>query len=387
MRKIAVITTTRADYGLYRSLLRRISIDPEMTLQLIAAGAHLRSEFGDTLGEIEADGFPVADTVDVLSDDDTPGGVAAAIGRGVSAFSDTFRQLQPDMAVILGDRFEMFSAAAAAQPLDVPLAHIHGGELSLGAMDDAFRHAMTKLSHLHFAACEDYARRIRQMGEEDWRVRVSGAPGLDNLDELTPMTRDELEHLTGISLDQPPLLVTYHPVTRGGGDGEAETAALLAAIDAAGLPAVITAPGADAGGRALMAKLKDFAGSRDAVCFTESLGTRAYYGMMALAAVMAGNSSSGIIEAASFRLPVVNVGPRQDGRKRAENVIDASRPEDIAPALACALSDDFQATLSGLRNPFRAGRPAAEIIHETLSQAPIDERLLQKRFQDRWPEK
>ncbi len=381
MRTIAVITTSRADYGIYRSLLRRLAAGGEAALKLIAGGMHLRPEYGGTLKEIEDDGFTIAATVDLLGDGDSGLDVAQAMSRGVAGFAEALSRLKPDMAVVLGDRFEMFAAAAAAGPLGVPLAHIHGGELSRGSLDDGFRHAITKLSHLHFAACEQYAKRIRQMGEEDWRVHVSGAPGLDNLDEISPLAGAGLEALIGMALDPPPLLVTCHPATIG--DGKGEIAALLDALDKSARPIVITAPNADAGGRALMAGLKHFAAGRDRVSYVENLGTRGYLGMMAAAAAMVGNSSSGIIEASSFALPVVNIGARQDGRLRSANVIDAPMPNDIAPALDRALSGDFRDRLSCLENPFRACRPAADIIYETLSVVALDEKLLNKRFVDR----
>ncbi len=383
MRTIAVITTSRADYGIYRSLLRRLTAGGDAALRLIVGGMHLRPEYGDTYKEIEADGFTIDAAVDLLGDGDSGLDVAAAMGRAIAGFAEALVRLKPDMAVVLGDRFEMFAAAAAAGPLGVPLAHIHGGELSRGSLDDAFRHAITKLSHLHFAACEQYARRIRQMGEEDWRVHVSGAPGLDNLDEITPLGGAELEALIGMALDPAPLLVTYHPATIDGGGGEGEIEALLNVLDDAGRPVVITAPNADAGGRALTARLKHFAGERDFVSYVDSLGTRGYLGMMAATAAMLGNSSSGIIEAASFALPVVNVGPRQGGRLRPANVIDAPLAKDIATALDRALSDDFRDGLTGLENPFRARRPAADIIFETLSSVALDEKLINKRFVDR----
>ena len=381
MRTIAVITTSRADYGIYRSLLRRLTAGGDAARKLIDGGMHLRPEYGGTYKEIEDDGFTIDATVDLLGDGDSGLDVAAAMGRGIAGFGEALARLAPDMAVVLGDPFEMFAAAAAAGPLGIPLAHIPGGGLSLGSLDDAFRHAITKLSHLHFAACEQYARRIRQMGEEDWRVHVSGAPGLDNLDEITPLAGAELEALIGMSLDPAPLLVSYHPATLGSGEGE--IGALLDALDKSGRPIVITAPNADAGGRALTAGLKHFAVARDRVSYVESLGTRGYLAMMAAAATMLGNSSSGIIEAASFALPVVNAGARQDGRLRPANVIDAPMPKDIAPALARALSGDFRDGLSGLENPFRASRPAADIIYDVLAGVPIDAKLTRKEFRDR----
>ncbi len=380
-RRIAVITTSRADYGIYRPLLARLEKDDAIELLLIAAGTHLDPAFGMTVGEIEADGFPIAERVELHSEEDTQNGTAQSMARGLSGFAEAYDRLRPHMVVVLGDRFEMFSAAAAAQPFALPLAHIHGGELTLGAMDDGFRHAMTKLSHLHFVAAADYARRVRQMGEEDWRVHVSGALGLDNLDLIEPLTGADLEETLGMALTPAPLMITYHPVTRGcGGD---EPQALFDALAATNRPLVFTAPNADAGGRALKDSIKTFVAGRPDARLVENLGTRGYFGLMGAAAAMVGNSSSGILEAPSFKLPVVNVGSRQEGRLRAANVIDVTMNENaIAKGIERALSDDFRESLTALRSPFLGPRPAAEIIHGVLSRVSLDANLLKKKFID-----
>ncbi|MHA1597313.1 MAG: UDP-N-acetylglucosamine 2-epimerase, partial [Alphaproteobacteria bacterium] len=297
MRRIAVVTTSRADYGIYRSLLRRLAEDTDIELQLIVAGMHLAEEFGHTVDAIEADGFVVTERIDMLEGDDSPKGVATAMGRGCIGYGEAFARLRPDIIVVLGDRFEMFAAAVAAQPFTIPLAHIHGGELTLGAMDDALRHAMTKLSHLHFVSTDDYARRVRQMGEEDWRVTVSGAPGLDNLGDLEIADGAALEKAIGMSLSPAPLMVTYHPVTHEPRQLDAQAAALFAAIEASGLPAVFTAPNADEGGRRLGALMRAFVTDHPDCRFVDNLGTRAWFGLMKSASAMVGNSSSGIIEA------------------------------------------------------------------------------------------
>ncbi len=383
MRAIAVVTTSRADYGIYRPLLRRLADDRGIDLQLIVGGMHLKAEFGDTIGEIESDGFPISEKVDLLSAADTPAAIAEAMGRGTAGFGQAFARLGPDIAVVLGDRFEMFAAAAAAQPFRLPLAHIHGGELTLGAIDDSFRHAMTKLSHIHFAAAEDYGRRIRQMGEEAWRVHVSGALGLDNLDLVEPLQGKELEEAVGMALNEPPLVVTYHPATLGSADVETQADALTEALDGVKRPLVITAPNADEGGRRLQERFQDFAAGRPRRRYVESLGTRGYFGLMAAAVAMVGNSSSGIIEAASFKLPVVNIGRRQEGRLRPANVIDVGESaEDILAGIDRALAAEFRGGLADLQNPFQGERPAAEAIHASLVSLAIDGRLLNKRFVD-----
>ncbi|MCP5372622.1 MAG: UDP-N-acetylglucosamine 2-epimerase (hydrolyzing) [Hyphomicrobiales bacterium] len=382
-RRIAVVTTSRADYGILRPLLRRLDKDPACDLRIIAGGMHLSPRHGNTIDEIIGDGFAPAARVDLLTGDDSPLGTARSMARGVEGFAAAFADLAPDLVVVLGDRFEVLAAVVAAQPLRLPVAHLHGGELTLGALDDAFRHAITKMSHLHFAAAEPYARRLRQMGEEEWRVIVSGAPGLDNLRGLDPLDDASLANRVGLPLDPAPLLVTYHPATREPASVAAQVAELLAALDGAGRPMVFTAPNADPGGEVVRrAALAFVAGRRDAV-MCPHLGTRAYFSLMARAAAMVGNSSSGLIEAPSFQLPVVNVGRREAGRLRAANVIDVAEDRAaIKAGIAKALDPAFRAGLAGLVNPLAADRPAADTIAERLLSVPLDDRLLDKGFVD-----
>ena len=381
-RRISVVTTSRADFGLYRPLLRRLHDDPQADLLLIAGGMHLSPDFGHTVDEIKAEGFSVAEAVDHLSPEDSAAGIADSMGRGISGYGAAFGRLRPDLVVVLGDRFEMHAAATAALPFNIPLAHIHGGELTQGVIDDAFRHAMTKMSHLHFPSTDIYAHRIRQMGEEDWRVLVSGALGLDNLDLIEPLSGPELAGKTGLAMDVAPLMVTCHPVSRDG--VEQQAGVLLQALDGVDIPVVLTAPNADEGGRYLTRRFTEYAAGRDTAVFVGNLGTAGYFGLMKTAAAMVGNSSSGILEAASFELPVVNIGSRQDGRLRAANVIDVEDDTDaVKAAIERAVSDGFRESLKGLGNPYAGKGPAAEIIHQRLVSVPLDERLLTKRFVDR----
>jgi len=383
MRRIAVVTTSRADYGIYRPLLMKLQGDPKVALLLVVSGMHLRPEFGHTVDEVETDGLAIAERLDFIGEDDSGLAVARTMGRATVAFAEAFDRLSPDIVVVLGDRYEMHAAAVAAQPLAIPVAHLHGGELTLGAMDDNLRHAMTKLSHLHFVSTPDYAKRVRQLGEEDWRITVSGAMGLDNLKEQERASRDELKSLLDLSFDPAPLLITYHPATRQAGDVESQTAGLFKALDQCGLPCVFTAPNADEGGRCLKGLIEAFVKAHPNARLVDHLGTRGYFGLMENAAVMVGNSSSGIIEAASFSLPVVNIGNRQEGRVRASNVIDVNVEESaIENAIRKALSKDFKETVVGLKNPYQAEGLAAASIHKTLIETPLDERLIKKYFVD-----
>jgi len=385
-RRIAVVTTTRADFGIYRPLLKRLADESRIALQLIAGGMHLRPEFGMTIDEIVGAGFAVAARVDLLTGDDTPAGIAEAMSRATRGFADAYAALSPDIVVILGDRFEMHAAAVAAQPLRIPLAHLHGGELTLGALDDSFRHSMTKLSHLHFVATETFRRRVLQMGEEPWRVVVSGALGLDNLIDTPTLDAAALEDRIGLPLTPPPLLVTFHPETRDAAPAGEQAAPMLRALHEAALPVVFTAPNADTGGREIRRLIEDYVSAHPAARLVENLGTPAYFALMGKAAAMVGNSSSGIIEAASFALPVVNIGDRQQGRPRAANVIDVTRTaEAILAAIRRATSRAFRDGLAGLRNPYAAERPAAEIIHRRLVETPLGDALLKKGFVDLAP--
>jgi len=381
MRRIAVVTTARSDYGIYLPILRRIEAADGLSLRLIAGGSHLAKEFGYTVDAIEKDGFEVAARVESLPASDSGAAMADAMGRGVIGFARAFADLAPDLVVVLGDRFEMLSAAVAALPERIPLAHIHGGELTEGALDDAIRHAMTKMSHLHFASTEEYARRIVGMGEEPWRVVVSGAPALDNLREMTLMSRDEVGRAYELEADSF-LLVTYHPETLEHERTAERIDELLAALDAASLPVVFTYPNADMGSRTIIERVEAFVASRPSPRVAPNLGTRAYFSMMKYAAAMVGNSSSGIIEAASFSLPVVNIGNRQQGRVRGANVIDCvPRREAIASAIRQAVSPAFRASLAGMSNPYGNGQAADRIV-SVLASVPLDARLLRKRFHE-----
>jgi len=382
MRTIGVVTVSRSDYGIYLPILRRIGADDELRLRLFVGGTHFAGAFGRTADAIEADGFTIDERIAVPLDDDSPAGVARSAGASTAAFASAFERSRPDILVVLGDRYDMHAAAVAALPLRIPVAHVHGGESSEGAIDEALRHSLTKLSHLHFASTAVHARRIEQLGEEPWRVTVSGAPALDNLAGFEPLPALELAARFGIDLTTPPLLVTYHPATLADASPEGEVDELLAAVDASGLPAVVTYPGADAHHRAIVERLRAFAQERPQTVLVESLGVRAYFTVMQGAAAMIGNSSSGIIEAASFALPVVNVGDRQQRRLRAANVLDVPcERAAIASAIERALSPAFRESLAGLENPYGDGG-ASERIVGRLREVELGRDLLVKRFVD-----
>jgi UDP-N-acetylglucosamine 2-epimerase (non-hydrolysing)/GDP/UDP-N,N'-diacetylbacillosamine 2-epimerase (hydrolysing) len=382
MRTIGVVTVARSDYGIYLPILRMIQRQADLALHLIVSGMHLSPEFGQTITNIKQDGFVIGDQFEMLLSSDSPEGVAKSTGLGVIGFAQSYARLRPDLLLVLGDRTEMLAAAVAALPFNIPLAHIHGGEVTEGAIDEVIRHSITKMSHLHFASTEQYGARLIQMGEERWRVHISGAPGLDNIRTLELYSSSELAEIIGHSFSRAPLLVTFHPVTREVGDTVYHIAELMAALGRVDHPIVFTYPNADTSGRSIIQAIEQFVGEHANATVVANLGTRTYFSLLNCAAAMIGNSSSGIIEAPSFRLPVVNIGNRQQGRVQGRNVINADYDRaSILSAIDEATSRSFKATLVDMTNPYGDGT-AAERIVDLLRTIPLDNRLLKKRFVD-----
>lgn len=382
MRTIGIVTVGRSDWGIYRPVVARLARTPGLAVRIIVTGMHLAPEFGNTYQMISADGFPLFERVESLVASDTPTGIAKSMGLGVVGFADLFGRWRPDILLVLGDRFEMHAAAVAALPFLIPVAHLHGGELTAGAMDDALRHSITKLSHIHFPATPVYARRIHQLGEESWRITVSGAPGLDHLRTTKLPTRKQLGASLGWPVPERFALVTFHPVTLVHQDTGHQIEELLAAVELSGLPALFTMPNADTNGRVIMAAIKRYVVKHRESLLVDNLGTERYLAAMTHAAVMLGNSSSGIIEAPSFKLPVVNIGIRQMDRIQAGNIVNCDNDRAaIAAALRRALSPGFSRLCARVRNPYDAGGSAA-IVAKTLKNIPLGPKLIMKRFAD-----
>lgn len=382
MRRIGIVTVARSDYGIYRPLIRRILDDDELNLHLIVSGMHLVEEFGMTISDIEKDGVPIADTISIPYRSDAPESVVESIGVGMIGFARSYTAQRPDILVVLGDRFEMYAAALATLPLGIPMAHIHGGELTEGAIDDALRHSITKISHLHFTGCDEYAKRVIQMGEEPWRVTVSGALGLDNIETISLMERKTFSDRFGISREDPFLLVTLHSETMAPEMTEKNTKTFLDVLNEINMPVLFTLANADPGGRLINEMIRRYVDEHPGSVLVENLGTEGYFSAMSHAAAMVGNSSSGILEAASFRLPVVNIGMRQRGRVRSRNIIDVAMEKDILlDAVGRAVSKDFRDEIADVENLYWRGG-AAGIIAETLRNTTIDDTLLIKRFYD-----
>lgn len=384
-RKIAIVTGTRAEYGLLYWIIKDLHEDENVELQLIVTGMHLSPEFGLTVKEIEKDGFPIADKVEMLISSDTETAIATSMGLGMIGFAKAYERLLPDILLVLGDRFEILSAVATSVPFRIPVAHISGGESTEGAIDEPIRHAVTKMSHIHFASTERYRKRIIQMGEQPDRVFCLGAPSIDNINKLKFFNKDDLYRELDIPSDKKVGVVTYHPVTLENNTSESQILLLIEVLrEFTDIYWVFTMPNADTYGRAIAEKVKHFTqeyAERSKLVF--SLGSLRYLSLLKNAQLMIGNSSSGLIEAPSFELPVVNMGDRQKGRVRTDNVIDVPvlKAETIRNAINKAISTKFRDSLKGLKNPYGAGGASEQIV-EKLKTIPLGELLLKKRFHD-----
>lgn len=363
-RTICVVTATRAEYGLLRPVIRKIAADAELRLQLAVTGAHLCARLGSTVSEIEADGVPIAARLPVFAETDGEP-VAQAIARTLTVFDEYFAAHRPDAVLLLGDRFEIFAVATAAAGRHIPIAHISGGDVTLGAADEYYRHCISKMAALHFPSCADSAARLVRMGEEPGRVFCVGGLGDENIRTLPKMTRQELCASTGFDLTQPFALVTYHPETSAGAPDPAVQADALCAAMAAvpGVFWLITGSNADAGGQVCTRKMQEFAAAHpDRAGFIQSLGLRRYLSAMQHAALVAGNSSSGVVETPTFGVPTVNIGQRQAGRLLCANVLccPAEAPA-IEEALRSALTPEFLAKARAARSPYNGGDTSGKI--------------------------
>jgi UDP-N-acetylglucosamine 2-epimerase (non-hydrolysing)/GDP/UDP-N,N'-diacetylbacillosamine 2-epimerase (hydrolysing) len=378
--RICVVTGTRADYGLLAPVIDALKGDEAFKVQIAVTGMHLSPEFGLTYREIEADGHAIDAKVEMLLSSDTAVGAAKSTGLGIVGFSDVFDRLSPDMVMMLGDRFEAMAAAIAALTARIPVAHLSGGDVTEGAFDEAMRHSITKMAHLHFVASASAAKRVRQLGEDPARIHHVGDPGLDRVRTMTLMTRAEVEAALGFKLRRRNLLVTFHPATLDATPSMVQFEELLAAL--AALPEdvglVFTRPNADPEGRALIRRLDEFLVGRANAVARASLGHKLYLATMAQCDAVVGNSSSGLLEAPSLGKPSVNVGGRQDGRLRAASVADCDpHRRTIAIAIESCWDKDWR----GVDNPYGDGHAAERIVCvlKTLSDPPM---LLKKRFHD-----
>jgi UDP-N-acetylglucosamine 2-epimerase (non-hydrolysing)/GDP/UDP-N,N'-diacetylbacillosamine 2-epimerase (hydrolysing) len=376
-RTIAVVTSSRADYSHLYWPLYDLAQHPDVELKLIVLGAHLAPQFGETVKEIEKDGFPIAARLECLLSSDTDVGMAKTLGVAVLALADVLGQMRPDLLLLIADRYEMLAPASVALTLRIPLAHIEGGEISEGAIDDAVRNALTKMSHIHFTSTEGARARVIAMGEEPWRVHRAGAPSLDHLRRSRLLEVAELEERLQVSLERPTVVVAYHPVTIVR-DTTQEADSLFAALEHVDAQILFCYPNSDAGSHALMQRTQAFLARHSGARVYVNLDAVTYWSLLRQAALLIGNSSSGIMEAASFGLPVVNVGFRQKGRERARNVLDVEPETDaIVARIAEGMSSEFRASLAGMANPYGDAH-AAETIVRVLTSTPLSGELLVK---------
>jgi GDP/UDP-N,N'-diacetylbacillosamine 2-epimerase (hydrolysing) len=381
-RTVCVVTGTRAEYGLLRWVMQGIADAPQLTLQIVATGMHLSPEFGLTYREIERDGFHIDRKVEMLLSSDSSVGIGKSIGLGTIGFTDALSELRPDVLVVLGDRFEILAAVSAALAARIPVAHLHGGEATEGVIDEAIRHAVTKMSHLHFVAAEEYRRRVIQLGEAPERVYLVGGLGIDNIRRLQLLERAELEKALDFELGRKNLLVTFHPATLDTDAAAEQMGELLAALEALEETHLIfTLPNADMGSRELISVIEEFVSRHPRARAYTSLGQLRYLSVIRHVDGVVGNSSSGIIEAPALRKGTIDIGDRQRGRLKASSVIE-SAPERtaITAALRRLYSADFQESLSRVSSPYGDGGASDKVV-EVLATAPLDG-ILKKRFHD-----
>lgn len=381
MKTIAVVTTSRADYSHLYWPLRDLAANSEVQLRIIVMGAHLSPEFGLTAQEIELDGFEIDTRLECLLSSDTDVGMAKTIGVAALSLADALGRMRPDLLLLIADRYEMLAPASVALALRIPIAHIEGGEITEGAIDDAVRNALTKMSHLHFTVTEASRRRVIAMGEEAWRVHRSGAPSLDHLRRRTLHSRQEMHARLGVNFDRPTAVVAYHPVTLLQ-ETIQEADALFNALAELPHQILFCYPNADAGSRALIERSRSFlVSSSDGRIFT-NLDPLLYWSLLRHSSLMIGNSSSGIMETAAFALPTVNVGIRQKGRERPANVLDApAEASAILETVRRATSEEFIKSLDGMVNPYGDGH-ASERIVKVLTSTPLTPELLIKHAGD-----
>ncbi|WP_404405196.1 UDP-N-acetylglucosamine 2-epimerase [Jeotgalibacillus malaysiensis] len=384
VKKISILTATRAEYGLLKPLIKKLKEMTEFEVQIVVTGAHLSPEFGLTYKEIEQDGFQIDEKIDMLVSADTPAAISKSMGLSMIGFADYFQRSQPDMLIVLGDRYETLAVCLAAMNQRIPIAHLYGGETTEGAVDESIRHAITKVSYLHFTSTDLYRNRVIQLGEHPDRIHCVGALGVENILSESLLTKKELESSIGFNLDAPYALVTFHPVTLEDNQSEIQMKSLLSAIkNYPDMKFIFTKANADANGRVINKLIDSYCSNNShAVAFT-SLGLRRYLSALQNCSMVIGNSSSGLIEAPSFGVPTINIGDRQKGRLQANSVINCkAENESINKAIALAASDSFKEKAMNAVNPYGNGDTSEKIAKVLLKFLINDEINLKKTFFD-----
>ncbi len=382
MKKITLITGSRADYGLLRSVIEGIEKSNKLKLSLIVTGMHLSNEFGLTISEIEKDGFPINKKIEMLVGSDTPSAITKSIGLGMIGFADAFKEIETDLLLVLGDRYEILSAVTSALISRIPVAHLHGGELSEGSIDESIRHSITKMSHLHFVSNEIHRKRVIQLGEQPSSVFTVGALGIDNILQTKLYNKEEIETELNFKFKKQNLLITYHPVTLEKDNSEYQINELIKVLSTfKDTGFIFTMPNSDTNGRIITTKIKDFVKSNSNAVLFANLGQKKYLSCIKYVDAVIGNSSSGLIEVPTFHKPTVNIGDRQKGRIRAKTVIDCSDDcNSIKDALTKALSKKYFLSIQGASNPYGNGGSSQKIIN--IIERFNLENLIKKDFYD-----
>jgi len=381
-RKICVVTGSRAEYGLLYWLMREIAVDKDLELQIITTGMHLSSDFGNTYQQIEKDGFIINKKVDMLLSSDNEVAISKSMGLGMIGFADAFSDLQPDLIVVLGDRFEIFSAVSVAMIAKIPVAHLHGGETTEGAFDESIRHSITKMSHVHFVATNEYKNRIIQLGEQPNKVFNVGGLGIDNIKKLQLLTRDYFEKAINFSLNKKNILVTFHPVTLEESTAKTQFQELLDSISALiDTNIIFTKANSDTGGRVINNMIDSYVSAHDNTISFASMGQLNYLSALQFMDAVVGNSSSGLLEAPSFKIATIDIGERQKGRIKADSVISCSpTQESISSAFYKSYSEDFQNIVDNTKNPYGSGG-ASKIVVDIIKGFDLNG-ILKKTFYD-----
>jgi GDP/UDP-N,N'-diacetylbacillosamine 2-epimerase (hydrolysing) len=382
-RKIAVLTVARSDFGRYLPVLRALRDDDTVDLQILPSGNHFDPKFGSTIDEINNSGFEWVQGLEIHQASDSPETIGHSIAIGTEKLATYFARETPDLLVVLGDRFEMLAGVNAALGFNLPVAHIHGGAVTEGAIDELVRHALTKMSHLHCVSIEEYAQRLKNMGEESWRVHVTGAPGLDDLADLVNMNRQELSTELNLDDKKPLLLACFHPVTVEYNNTKTQISSLLSALTESGHQIIFTYPNTDRGSSIIIEAIEGFAKNYGhGICVLKNAGTKLFTNILANVDAMIGNSSSAIVEAPSFKLPAINIGIRQEGKLKAKNIIECGYGTgEISAAITQAMSHKFRINLADLTNPYGDGHSGPRIA-KILVETELGPNLLRKKFVD-----
>ncbi|MEG0669033.1 MAG: UDP-N-acetylglucosamine 2-epimerase [Clostridium sp.] len=380
MRNITVVTGTRAEYGLLKNIMKSIDNDDELNLQLVVTGMHLSPKYGMTKNDIIEDGFTIDEELPILLDCQGRDKNAREMGLAITEYVGAFNRLNPDILLVLGDRYEIFAAAAAAMAMNIPIAHVAGGEITEGAIDEQIRHSITKMAHIHFPGVEVYAENIRNMGEESWRVFNVGDSGIENIKLTELMSKDKLKESLGVEVDENTILATYHPVTLEVDEVEEQIHNLISALEKIDNTIIITYPNSDNGGDIIIKALDEFGAKNKNVHLFKSLGSLRYLSVMELCGLIVGNSSSALIEAPYMKKPVINIGNRQKGRLMAENIIQTGYESDeIYNAIKKAFSPEFKEFVKNVESLYGEGNTSEEIV-KVLKTIELGKKLLQKKL-------